>query len=292
MVVLVAVEALVVIDRELFQHLDRGLRRRTAARIGPEAGFAAKPCLVVPVRPTRAERPDSRGNPAPGGFRDPIRQSRHPWASRVRPGVGPVPRQHRQVRGWPSDPPQHDGRRALLPPGARTRRHPLPGLVRAAGSRRPIGEAFQAAKNEAGLDHYQVRFHRGRYWHTTLEMAAAACFTALRATCRDLGNAEPAAISSSSVRTRSGVCSAELSTPPTTTSDTFCTAHIGADGSSDDPVSATTTAEATHPRNRRCSTKRPCAAPSCSAAPPTRPPAGPPTRPSHTARPCCPNSMR
>jgi hypothetical protein len=32
-------------------------------------------------------------------------------------------------------------------------------LISAAGRRRQIEECFQAAKNEAGLDHYQVRRH-------------------------------------------------------------------------------------------------------------------------------------
>ncbi|MEV7451783.1 IS701 family transposase [Streptomyces nigra] len=57
---------------------------------------------------------------------------------------------------------------------------PLAELVRAAGARWAIEEAFQAAKNEAGLDHYQVRHYPAWYRHITLAMAAAAHLTALR----------------------------------------------------------------------------------------------------------------
>ncbi|MFD5753676.1 IS701 family transposase [Streptomyces sp. NPDC127033] len=65
-------------------------------------------------------------------------------------------------------------------------------LVRAAGIRWTIEEAFQAAKNEAGLDHYQVRSYRAWYRHITLAMAAAAYLTAIRVTCgQKMGKAEP-----------------------------------------------------------------------------------------------------
>jgi SRSO17 transposase len=64
----------------------------------------------------------------------------------------------------------------------------LPGIVRAAGARWAIEECFQAAKNEAGLDHYQVRHYRAWYRHITLAMAAAAHLTALRATTEEKGD--------------------------------------------------------------------------------------------------------
>jgi SRSO17 transposase len=41
---------------------------------------------------------------------------------------------------------------------------------------------LQAAKNEAGLDQYQVRDYRAWYAHITLAMAAAAYLAATRAT--------------------------------------------------------------------------------------------------------------
>jgi SRSO17 transposase len=47
-------------------------------------------------------------------------------------------------------------------------------LVRVAGSRWAIEESFQTAKNETGLDHYQVRGYQAWYRHITLSMAAAA----------------------------------------------------------------------------------------------------------------------
>jgi hypothetical protein len=37
-----------------------------------------------------------------------------------------------------------------------------------------VQECFQQAKNEAGLDHYQVRTWRARYAHITLSMPALA----------------------------------------------------------------------------------------------------------------------
>jgi SRSO17 transposase len=57
---------------------------------------------------------------------------------------------------------------------------PLAPVVRAAGARWAIEECFQAAKNEAGLDHYQVRHYPAWYRHITLAMAAAAHLTAVR----------------------------------------------------------------------------------------------------------------
>ncbi|WP_131743466.1 IS701 family transposase [Actinomadura roseirufa] len=47
-------------------------------------------------------------------------------------------------------------------------------LVGVAGSRWAVEECFQAAKNETGLDHYQVRGYQAWYRHVTLSMTAAA----------------------------------------------------------------------------------------------------------------------
>ncbi|MFF3459029.1 hypothetical protein ACFYXH_32885 [Streptomyces sp. NPDC002730] len=44
-----------------------------------------------------------------------------------------------------------------------------------------IEECFQTAKNECGLDHYQVRLYRAWYRHITLAMAVLAYLTAVRA---------------------------------------------------------------------------------------------------------------
>ena len=71
-------------------------------------------------------------------------------------------------------------------------------LIRVAGGRWAIEECFQAAKNEAGLDQYQVRDYRAWYAHITLAMAAAAYLTATRAAAHEherdeKGDLQPAA---------------------------------------------------------------------------------------------------
>jgi SRSO17 transposase len=53
-------------------------------------------------------------------------------------------------------------------------------LVRVAGSRWPVEECFGAGKNEAGLDHYQVRLYHAWYRHVTLSMLALAFLAAVR----------------------------------------------------------------------------------------------------------------
>jgi SRSO17 transposase len=58
---------------------------------------------------------------------------------------------------------------------------PLRELIRVAGTRWAIEECFQTAKNEAGLDHYQVRTWRAWYAHITLAMLAAAWLAVTRA---------------------------------------------------------------------------------------------------------------
>jgi SRSO17 transposase len=51
---------------------------------------------------------------------------------------------------------------------------PLSDLVAVAGARWAVEECFQAAKNETGLDHYQVRRYDAWYRHATLSMLALA----------------------------------------------------------------------------------------------------------------------
>jgi SRSO17 transposase len=53
----------------------------------------------------------------------------------------------------------------------------LADLVKVAGARWAIEECFQAAKNETGLDHYQVRRYDAWYRHITLSMLALAFLT-------------------------------------------------------------------------------------------------------------------
>jgi SRSO17 transposase len=60
-------------------------------------------------------------------------------------------------------------------------RTPLKTLARVAGRRWPVEECFQQAKNETGLDQYQVRDWRAWYAHITLSMAAHALLAITRA---------------------------------------------------------------------------------------------------------------
>lgn len=60
------------------------------------------------------------------------------------------------------------------------RRSTLVDLAWVAGSRWHVEECFQQAKNEAGLDHYQVRSWRAWYAHITLSMLALAWLAATR----------------------------------------------------------------------------------------------------------------
>jgi SRSO17 transposase len=57
---------------------------------------------------------------------------------------------------------------------------PLKSLVTVAGARWAIEECFQAAKNETGLDHYQVRRYGAWYRHATLSMLALAFLAVTR----------------------------------------------------------------------------------------------------------------
>ncbi|WP_425540905.1 IS701 family transposase [Streptomyces coeruleorubidus] len=58
----------------------------------------------------------------------------------------------------------------------------VPELARIAGSRWAIEECFQSAKNECGLDQYEVRRYPGWYRHITLAMLAHAFLAAMSAT--------------------------------------------------------------------------------------------------------------
>jgi SRSO17 transposase len=54
-------------------------------------------------------------------------------------------------------------------------------LVRVAGSRWAVEECFQAAKDQVGLDHYQVRRYDAWYRHVTLVLVTQAFLAAVRA---------------------------------------------------------------------------------------------------------------
>ena len=60
-------------------------------------------------------------------------------------------------------------------------------LVRVAGSRWAVEESFQAAKDQVGLDHYQVRRCDAWYRHVTLVLVAQAFLAAVRAQAADRG---------------------------------------------------------------------------------------------------------
>jgi SRSO17 transposase len=63
-------------------------------------------------------------------------------------------------------------------------------LVRVAGMRWQIEECFQAAKNECGLDQYEVRRYIGWYRHITLSMLAHAYLAVMAADAVTKGDAE------------------------------------------------------------------------------------------------------
>ncbi|MEU9255715.1 IS701 family transposase, partial [Streptomyces sp. NPDC048270] len=63
-------------------------------------------------------------------------------------------------------------------------------LARVAGMRWAIEECFQAAKNECGLDEYEVRRYVGGYRHITLAMLAHAFLAGLAADEAAKGDAE------------------------------------------------------------------------------------------------------
>jgi SRSO17 transposase len=62
-------------------------------------------------------------------------------------------------------------------------------LVRIAGTRWAVEECFQAAKDQVGLDHYQVRRFDAWYRHVTLVLVAQAFLAAVRAQAAPSGQA-------------------------------------------------------------------------------------------------------
>ena len=125
---------------------------RGAARPGPGSG-----CRQAPGRTARGSTtgPGSRSAPAPGG-----------------PAAG--------TGCWPAAPCNDPGEIAYYACYG-PRRSRLVDLAWIAGSRWHIEECFQQAKNEAGLDHYQVRSWRAWHAHITLSMLALAWLAASRA---------------------------------------------------------------------------------------------------------------
>lgn len=66
----------------------------------------------------------------------------------------------------------------------------LADLVRVAGRRWKIEECFQSAKNECGLDQYEVRRYVGWYRHITLAMLAHAFLAVMAGQEREKGGAD------------------------------------------------------------------------------------------------------
>ena len=73
----------------------------------------------------------------------------------------------------------------LAPPRATLR-----DLVAAAGSRWSIESCFEAAKQETGLDGYEVRSWHGWHRHVTLSMLALAFLATVRAAANAAGTAK------------------------------------------------------------------------------------------------------
>ncbi len=114
-------------------------------------------------------------------------------------------------------------------------------LIHIAGSRWAVEECFQTAKQECGLDDYQVRRYPGWHRHITLAMAAHACLTVLRACAFDARKAETdPPTSSTSAWPRSDACSPASPTANPRPSTTSCTGHTGAESDNTMPALATT----------------------------------------------------
>jgi SRSO17 transposase len=71
-------------------------------------------------------------------------------------------------------------------------------VVRAAGSRWQVEEAFELAKQQVGLDEYEVRHWRGWYRHITLAMFALAFLTVVKMQAQKKGAFKRKRLSSSS----------------------------------------------------------------------------------------------
>jgi SRSO17 transposase len=86
-------------------------------------------------------------------------------------------------------------------------------LVHVAASRWTVEECFQTSKNEAGLDHYQVRDYTAWYKHITLSMIALAFLTIIKVAEEKRGSSIKTTVSSHSPATKSDAYSTESSGP-------------------------------------------------------------------------------
>jgi SRSO17 transposase len=137
----------------------------------------------------------------------PLDESEESW-ERLSAGEGSKgPRPYHWIR-LPLNPPMQEGfsrwllvRRQIDDPDKLTayvafapEQSTLEELAKVAGSRWQIEEAFEEAKGEVGLDHYEVRSWVGWYRHITLAMFAHAFLAAIRATGQEVELSQKGAI--------------------------------------------------------------------------------------------------
>jgi SRSO17 transposase len=91
--------------------------------------------------------------------------------------------------------------------------------VRVAGFRWAIESCFQSAKNECGLDQYEVRRYPGWYRHITLAMLAHAFLAAMAAQAEDAKGAAETDLSSSRSAWQRSAGSWRLADPGQATTD-------------------------------------------------------------------------
>ncbi|MEU2982747.1 IS701 family transposase, partial [Streptomyces hirsutus] len=143
-------------------------------------------------------------------------------------------------------------------------------LARIAGCRWKIEECFQSAKNECGLDEYEVRRYTGWYRHITLAMLAHAFLAALAAQEREKGAPTTLPTSWTSRRPRSAV-SWQLN--PRTAPHAAATPRTGPDGGAATrhaPARATTNDAATYSPGRGGKVRPAHPAPPLHSPPPGR----------------------
>jgi len=119
-------------------------------------------------------------------------------------------------------------------------------LVRVAGARWAIEECFQAAKNECGLDQYEVRRYVGWYRHITLAMLAHAFLATMAAHALERGAEETVRAASFPSPWQKSDGSWTLPIPPqpgTSHTDTGSTGPAGAAATRPSPGVTTTSAE-------------------------------------------------